>query len=86
MAGSRDDTLSDALQLALYLFLLAVTLLLVWALGKISLSWDVTVIGYIIAAFELTGISLLCAIHTMRLFRRFLSEIRRTIKHIKPRK
>jgi hypothetical protein len=76
--GSSQGLLPDLVQLLAYLTLFWLTALVTWAWGKAGVPWEVAAAGYVAAFFGLLGISLLCAAHDVKLFRRARKEWRRT--------
>ncbi len=76
----QQSPLTAALQLLLYLVLFALAVVLIWALSRIALSWDVRAAGYIMGFFSLLGLSLLATKHCLRLFREARTEWRRTFR------
>lgn len=76
----QPTPLADALQLFAYLVLFALTILLLWGLESLTLSWQVRGATYLTAAFSLAGLSLMAATHTVRLIGGFVAEVRRQIR------
>ena len=76
----RQGPLWDTLQLLCYVFLFALTVLLLWILERFTLSWEIRGATYLTAAFGLVGVWLMAATHTVRLIGGFLAEVRRQIR------
>jgi hypothetical protein len=79
-----EGPLLDALELLLYLLLLCVGGLLLWAWARAAGRWEAEVVWHVAAGFGLLILLMLGLEHTLRRFRKLRTEWRRTAQRRPP--
>ena len=72
--------LPDALQFFSYFLLVCFGVALIWAWGMGGIPWEATIVGYIALVAGALGLSLLAAIHLVRLFEQLIAAVKRLLR------